>query len=618
LGWLEVVCLAPLDLTYKFYEFGSNCVTQGGMAMVRRAMMAWALLVWLAVGVLGAGPKEKPAIPPELPPFPLSTQQAKQYQEAAAEFLSEHRDSAHAPLVLSSLVMLAQIARQEDKVLDLRHRLVLQYPRSVPAAHLVSVLEHASDYRKILRVEIDRDPTVLRSKTYAQAFFQAIELGIAHWGGAKFLDDEKLMVEAAVAAHLTEHKTAPQLAAYVRAKGKRMTRKVVEAFVDPKTSDAEKLQALYMLDEDAPTAVCLEVLWDRLPAAERTEVAPLRARVDYLCRKGELAQAHLALKDLRHEDAQLQFLQIWTAINREDNATIDALLSAMQKTHANSNWTRTAEKLLARSGDVEKNLAAQAELWMAAAKLLRDPRAGIEADVAMGADVNGFRYRGYLAIAPSERLFELQLRDANQTIVAYEATPKAARLYAADESQITEFPAKDVFPAIRWTGSDDAGGSGKPQFGFRFNVVSADAFEFAAGRALDLPLLRSQELIKETLAYLVERGNLPCTVVKQTAGISVAWIRPNPRTGELSECVFDFDSDSRIRGVRSKMLEVSDVHYAGDPDWPDWPELPVKKLDSFDASAFIKIMGALAKVAESVSPKDEGKEDVAGGGPAAK
>lgn len=590
--------------------------------MVRRAMMAWALLVWLAAGVLGAGPKEKPAIPPELPPFPLSTQQAKQYQEAAAEFLSEHRDSAHAPVVLNSLVMLAQIAKQEDKVLDLRHRLVLQYPRSVPAAHLVAVLEHASDYRKILRVEIDRDPTVLRSKTYAQAFFQAIELGISHWGGAKFLDDEKFMVEAAAAAHLTEQKTAPQIVAFVRAKGKRMTRKVVEAFVDPKMSDAEKLQALYLLDEDAPTAVCLEVLWDRLTATERTEVAPLRARVDYLCRKGELAQAHLALKDLRHEDAQLQFLQIWTALGREDKTTIDKLFATMKRQHAVSHWTRSAEKLLVQSGDIEKNLEAQAALWMTAAKRLRDPRTGIEAEVAMGTDVNGFRYRGYLAIAPGEQLFELHLRDANQTIVAYEATAKAARLYAAEEPQITELPAKDIFPAIRWTGSDDKDASLSRQVGFRFNMVSADAFGLAAGHALDLPLLRSQERIKETLAYMVERGNLPCAVVKQTAGISVAWIRPNPRTGELSECVFDFDGESRIRGVRSELLEVSGVHYTGDPDWrgtrPDWPELPVKKLDSFDASAFIKIMGALAKVAETVSPKDEDKEAVAGGGRTAK
>jgi hypothetical protein len=610
--------LAPLDLTY---ECGGAGVSRRD-AMVRRFALALLFSVLIVAGVLGAGPKEKPAIPPELPPFPLTAQQSKQYQEAAAEFLSEHRDSAHAPVVLNSLVMLAQIARQEDKVLDLRHRLVLQYPRSVPAAHLVTVLEHASDYRKILRVEIDHDPTVLRSKTYAQAFYQAIELGISHWGGAKLLDDEKLMVEAAVAAHLTDHKTAPQLAAYVRAKGKRMTRKVVEAFVDPKTSDAEKLQALYMLDEDAPTAVCLEVLWDRLPAAERSEVAPLRARVDYLCRKGEMTQAHQALKDLRHSDAQLQFLQIWTALGREDKATIDKLLATMKEQHTVSHWTRSAEKLLAQSGDIEKNLEAQAALWTAAAKRLRDPRTGIEAEVAIGTDVNGFRYRGYLAIAPGERLFELHVRDANQTIIAYEATAKAARLYAAEEPQITELPAKDIFPAIRWTGSDDKNASLSQQVGFRFNMVNADAFALAAGYALDLPLLRSQDRIKETLTYMVDRGNLPCAVVKQTDGTSVAWMRPNPRTGELSECVFNFDGDSRIRGVRSKLLEVSGLHYAGDPDWrgkrPDWPKLPVKKLDSFDASAFIKIMGALAKVAETVSPKDEDKEAVAGGGRAAK
>jgi hypothetical protein len=190
------------------------------------------------------------------------------------------------------------------------------------------------------------------------------------------------------------------------------------------------------------------------------------------------------------------------------------------------------------------------------------------------------------------------------------------KLYTGGDHEHIELPAASAFPVIRWQDAHSLRPFNQQQIGFRFDLASAEAFATAASTFVDLPYLRSKRKIAATIGGALSAGYVPCAIVRRDDVRTVTWVRPDARTGELTEWSFDFDDEARLRAVRGPAFQIDDICYVGEANWrtkrPAWPDAHVKRAESFDAATFAKVMGAFAKVYETLSPKDDEKEKVAG------
>ncbi len=563
------------------------------------------------------GQRAKTPALPEPPPFPCSAGEADRFFREASQFVAKHGDSPHAPSVQHTIVMLAQLARRDDLVREQQYLLVMKYPQSLPSAHVVATMTNPAAFRKLLRLHSERSKTAPVSKAYAAAFCSAAELGAHRWGAAKFFDDDSFLLEFTVAAALAGRPDVDRFVALARQQTKSQTRRVVDVFFDPGRSNVEKLIAIDALDAGPAVAVCHEALWQQLSDAERNELEPTLAHTVYLCERGEIEAAARLLQRSPHDEPHLHFLRVWCHTAVGDAESAKAALVVLAKNHASSPWTARTTELARRVGDLKENFAAHGALWKAAIAQWHNQPLGIEATLKLGPIGDRYRYEAYLTLCPADRLFDIRLHDGGRPILAYLADAENTRVYSDDDERTLELPSRNSFPVFRWTvAAADDRPFPRRGMGIHFDMADAGTYANSVQSLLAIPLLGSADEVSTTLGDVVQSGYLPCTVSLKDGRTTGAWVRPNPRTGDLQQWEFDFDDESRLAAVRSASFRVENIRYRSNDAWradsPAWPDSTVQRLDSFDATALAKIMGALMRVSQTLGDGETPQETAAG------
>ena len=534
-------------------------------------------LALVGVAIIGSGSYSAAAEPDRIAaPNPqefLKQGKPADFVAPAKAYLEKQPQGEEAQRVVSDVLMIAMLVKDENLIRNTKLRLLADYPNSVTGQYLLSEMQPDAYVRFLKKcfdkIDLQSDPRMLAT------WNRAVETGFQHYG-PRFADDA-LLAQAALAADDPAKGLALRKSIrYVKPESVH----TLDVAFDPQLTNRQKLLTLKKTGNLA--YAYRTILYDaRLTAEEKADPELVAIVAEPLINECDFAKAEGVLTKVQGlSDPRLLFWLAWAqgacGKSKEAAASLDALI----KNHPSSPWAKPAAELLPAMQELEKSLAEHVAAADAALKALAEsPPALVEIRLQSGPGAKT-PFSAYLSLDVPGDGAECLLEIAGKTVAALKISSDDNRLFLQGNSTIHQSAEHYAIPYLVPELKDK--GNGDWSYSFNYLAVPAgNALQANLAKLLNSPPLIQARGRDGFLQGLVRKGRFPAPVKLDQEQRVFRWLMPQCERPELQVIEVRMTRDNKIASAAWKNVVTAQVKSGSHHDLkltpPRWPDLPIEK-----------------------------------------
>jgi tetratricopeptide (TPR) repeat protein len=527
----------------------------------------------------------------------------------AEDFLDRHPDSPHAARVAWDLHMAGVVGRNPAVVKQAASVLLLRYGASVQAAYLVTTFKTADAYAAKLSELFDEHVDEV-DPAFAGAFVRAVRLGLQHFGDA-LLSGDDIALKCAVAARQGRDAALLLAARAALRDAAAEARPLAGVLFDVRLGRPAQIAALHEA-RDNPTATLLErFLLARLPAEERELPAVKRILAERAIQNGKFKEALEILDTFPPDelDDQLTFWLGWCLAARGNHEAALVALRQLAERFPESEWNGPARELIASVPTANATIEQMAATLLPGLVELKESQSThFEISLTMSKPSQApLHYDFALSLSgPHGDSFELMIREANRTLLAYRAGNRETAIYLADAPAIARFE-RAVLPVPKLNIQQDPDGTFQISTSARLQPFSPRRPQQNSG-VFDSEFLTTKDGLLTLLRALVQWGWFPMPPEVSGDDVRFSWLILQPHSPRFERAEFRI-TQGKLTAFTGGPLTCSHLLYAPadrpegragfDMEFPAWPAKPVVTAPEIDSAAFVQVMNRLGQLIDT-------------------
>jgi len=539
--------------------------------------------------------------------FPIPEHYAKRgdsagYVQAAQDYLKAHPDAEFAPRVALDLLMLSRLNDNTAIAEEMETKLLLDYLGSMQGSYFGSIYAKAEDYRARLVKLLDQN-TQSPDESFAKKYHRALQFGSKKFGKDLFNDNDFLLKSAIAVAGAGDTQLEQTLLDYYqgRVKNNDELEPLAKLAMDGTKPLAERILGLHQQSEKESEAGLLrDLLLVRVDQGKNDSPALRQVRAESLLQKHKFQEALPLLEQLPldKDGDKILFQRLWCLAVAGEQKRVAELQARLDKEFPSSPWREQAMRVSRSAQNVAKNLTLFAETVRIVVGTAKKDFDELEASLSLSQEKTGKNFTAYIAYAGGLSLFEFQLREDSDLVLAYKSTATDSTIFLKDEPTARRYsqsgpvltPSFDITRKLDNSFNMNASFNFK-QFGKNLN-----------NSPLDSPYLNDPEKIKEMIQPSLRKGVL-LDVAESPEGKTFKRIQPMVLKPEATEWRVQVSNDNRVTSImtmREGGFNLHDIRYgpANTVKFapPPLPDLKVVTEEKFNFPFFMKAMSKVIEI----------------------
>lgn len=536
--------------------------------------------------------------PPVLEDYVYSGQ-AEQYAREGWAFVNAHPESNFSPGIVANILMLGQLAGNDTLVAEMRRVLLFNYPRSVHAQHLMKVYPSDSSFRTALSEDLKKD-FLARPTGFVQRLTQLLRVAIKQ-RGSRVMDDDQLLLIAAVAADLAEDQEVAD--AMLRSNRQREAKgelgDIKAIVLDAKLSESEKVRALTPYLSNSTSRLVLRMLLVSMSEDERLTPEVLRPTVAVVLFDRRFSDA-LNLLDRIPEDVRTDrdlFWIGWAQASLGKNDLAAAAFNTLTESFPDSAWTKAGSQMQGYLQDDETRLRTYGEIISGVVRSFDTGATAIELKGTSAKDDGAESFSVYIGAIAGKRM-ELQLRRGEQVVLAYRDSVTSASLLNEGSTTITKFDKGGLLPEITLALVGNPTGGFSLQTGFRVGDNAEQQKRYLSD-LVSSPYLSNTEGVMDLTRYQRTQGRFVIPVTEHGKSIVIGWAAPEILEPKVNISTMTM-TEGRLTALRFGALRLDGIRYSGSADMeltpPAWPDLESVQRPQIVFTTALQIYGEFVRL----------------------